>query len=88
MSAATEDLTCREVTDFLGAYVAGELEATQRGVFESHLAECVDCRTYLHQYERTQRLAKEACDDAADAGIPEELVSAILAARYVGYDDE
>jgi anti-sigma factor RsiW len=88
VSAASPGLTCREVSDFLGAYVAGELRASQRGAFESHLADCPDCRTYLDQYERTRHLAKRACDDAADAGVPEELVVAILAARSAAADGE
>lgn len=81
MTATTRQLSCREVTDFLGAYVAGELRALQRAAFETHLTECPDCRTYLRQYEQTHRLTKDACDDALEAGVPEELVAAILAAR-------
>ena len=81
MTATTRRLTCRDVAAFLGAYTAGELRPQQRGAFDAHLAQCPDCRTYLHQYEETRRLAKRACDDALEAGVPEELVAAILAAR-------
>jgi anti-sigma factor RsiW len=88
MTAAPHDLTCREVTDFLGAYVAGELRAAQRGAFDAHLAVCPDCRTYLAQYEQARRLAKATCADALEADVPEELVAAILAARSVAPDDE
>ena len=87
MTAAAHGLTCREATDFLGAYVAGELRAPQRVAFESHLAECPDCRTYFQQYERTRTLAKTVCDDAVEAGVPEELVAAILDARSRRSDD-
>jgi anti-sigma factor RsiW len=88
MTAATHGLTCREVTDFLGAYLAGELRAKQRGAFEAHLVVCPDCRTYLEQYEQTRRLARASRGDAVEAGVPEELVAAILAARSVAPDDE
>ncbi|HWP64353.1 MAG TPA: zf-HC2 domain-containing protein [Candidatus Limnocylindria bacterium] len=88
MTAARRELTCREATDFLAAYVGGELRAAQRRAFESHLAECPDCRTYLQQYELTRRLAREASDHAGEADIPGELVAAILAARAVVPDDE
>ena len=81
MTTVKRGLTCREVTDFLGAYVADELRTAQRGAFEAHLAQCPDCRTYLDQYEQTRRLARATCDDAVDAGVPVELVAAILAAR-------
>lgn len=87
MTVAVPELTCREVADFLGAYVAGELRAPQRRAFDEHLAECPDCRTYLDQYERTRRLAKGTSGDALDAGVPEELVAAILAARSAASDD-
>jgi predicted anti-sigma-YlaC factor YlaD len=82
MTAPTRALTCREVSDFLGAYVAGELAAVQHALFDEHLAVCPDCRTYLRQYETTGDLCRGAFDDdALAAGVPESLVEAILAAR-------
>ena len=81
MSVHASALTCREVTDFLEAYLDGELRAEERLRFDEHLAECPDCRTYLRQYEATIALAKDACGDdpAVAAGIPASLVEAILA---------
>jgi predicted anti-sigma-YlaC factor YlaD len=86
VTAETTELTCREVTDFLDAYLDGELRAEERLRFDEHLAECPDCRTYLRQYEVTIALAKDACGDAAAvaAGIPESLVEAILASSGTG----
>ena len=37
------ELTCRELTDFLVDYCAGELGLDERSLFESRLAECPDC---------------------------------------------
>jgi anti-sigma factor RsiW len=82
MTTDTHELTCRDVSDFLGAYVAGELEPRERALFDEHLAECPDCQAYVSQYRATQRLARAAFDAGAlDAGVPEDLVQAILAAR-------
>jgi predicted anti-sigma-YlaC factor YlaD len=82
MTAATRELTCREVNAFLAAYLANELTARERTLFDEHLAVCPDCRTYLRQYEVTREVCKRALEDeATDAGVPEELVRAILAAR-------
>jgi predicted anti-sigma-YlaC factor YlaD len=82
MTAATRELTCREVNDFLAAYLANELTARERTLFDDHLAVCPDCRAYLRQYEVTRELCKGALEaEATDAGVPEELVRAILAAR-------
>ena len=36
MTTETHDLTCREVSDFLGAYTAGELGARERALFDEH----------------------------------------------------
>lgn len=76
------DLTCREMTGFLADYLDGTLLLAERGVFEQHLAECRDCVAYLRTYAETIRLARETRDaDALPAGVPEDLVRAILAAR-------
>jgi len=77
-----EELTCRQIVDFLMDYLDGELPADASSTFEEHLAICPPCRVYLDTYEETIRLGREACadhDDPADA--PEELIQAILAAR-------
>ena len=76
------EVTCRELTDFLADYLAGELGPDERSVFEGHLAECPDCVAYLRSYAETMRLAKDAYeDDPVPAGVPEQLIRAILTAR-------
>jgi anti-sigma factor RsiW len=79
----TQTLTCRELIEFLGDYVEGELAPQQRAVFDAHLAICPDCVSYLDGYRESRRLGREAFE--ADAEVPEEipaeLVDAILAAR-------
>lgn len=80
----TLDLTCRELVDFLMAYLDGELPERERAGFEAHLAECEDCVRYLGSYEATVRLERrafEAPDSAVPDEVPEELVTAILAVR-------
>ena len=75
-------MTCRELSEFLGRYFAGELRPDERIVFEAHLAECPDCVAYVRTYAETMRLAKDACAlDAMPAEVPEALVRAILATR-------
>ena len=76
------ELTCRDVADFLMAYLDRELDQPQRAAFESHLGECDECVRYLRAYEQTVRLAKAAGreTDEPDA-VPEQLVRSILAAK-------
>lgn len=40
-------MTCRELTDFLGAYLDGELSEKVRRRFDEHLAACPECSAYL-----------------------------------------
>jgi anti-sigma factor RsiW len=77
-------MTCRELADFLGDYVAGELDARERAVFDAHLAACAECVAYLRGYRDIIRFVKDACREAGDvlpADVPASLVRAILAAR-------
>lgn len=78
-------MTCREVADFLMDYLSGDLSADLRRTFEEHLVICESCRTYLADYQATVELGRRAFEDedasAEAAGVPEELLKAILAAR-------
>ncbi len=74
-------MTCREFVDFLMAYLEGELEPGRRAEFESHLAACPRCRTYLDTYRETVDLLETLCGDGPEGPVPEVLVRAVLAAR-------
>ena len=78
-------MTCREVADFLLDYYSGELPDGLHLVFEGHLNRCPNCREYLAQYVAAVEMGRRAFDDdraaASKAGVPDELVSAILEAR-------
>ncbi|HET9369202.1 MAG TPA: zf-HC2 domain-containing protein [Vicinamibacterales bacterium] len=77
-------MTCRDVADFLGDYVSGELAGDLRTTFEDHLGRCVNCQRFLAQYRETIRVGRAAfVDPDADAttAVPEDLVRAILRVR-------
>lgn len=77
-------MTCREVIEFLAEYLDNELPDGQRAVFERHLTLCPPCVDYLRTYRETLVLGKAAFVSEGDepcGAIPEDLVSAILAAR-------
>ena len=77
-------MTCRELVEFLMDYLDGLQPEPERRRFEEHLGECSSCVAYLATYQQAIRLGKKACaagDDAVPAGVPEELVRAVLAAR-------
>lgn len=75
-------MTCRELAEFLDAYLAGDLAPAEREEFERHLAVCGACVNYLYSYRATVRLAQQAfADESAPDDVPEDVVRAILAAR-------
>lgn len=77
-------MTCRELIEFLDAYLNGELTAAERSDFERHLQVCKSCVTYLDTYERTVAMGQAAfasLDEDVPVEVPEDLVQAILASR-------
>lgn len=80
-------ITCREVLDFIMAYLEGELTPTERHEFERHLGVCPSCVNYLDSYKATIKIGKAAIQklDAPAAGsFPEGLIRAIREARLKG----
>ncbi|HEV8578574.1 MAG TPA: zf-HC2 domain-containing protein [Thermoanaerobaculia bacterium] len=80
-----EEVTCKEVLDFLWAYVAGELPAVTVEEFERHLAVCPSCVNYLESYKRTIELSRGVFEPESGAPeveeMPEDLLRAVLTAR-------
>ena len=74
---------CREVLDFLSAYLDGELSPEVHAGFERHLQLCPPCVQYLESYRETLRLERDAydLDGPVPHEVPEELVRAILEGR-------
>jgi anti-sigma factor RsiW len=73
-------VNCKECTEFIQDYVADELPASQRRVFEGHLQLCPPCLTFLDNYKKTLAIGKLCCEEQEEP-LPEALVQAILAAR-------
>lgn len=77
-------MTCRELIEFLDAYLNGELAVAERCDFERHLGVCRSCVNYLDTYKRTIGMGRAVfanLDSETPGEVPEELVRAILAAR-------
>jgi len=77
-------MTCRDLTDFLAAYVTRDLSADVQAAFERHLALCGNCRRFLEQYEQTVAAGRAAFGPDDDAPVPDELVRAILSSIRSG----
>lgn len=68
-------LTCADVNRFLAEYLEGDLDEALRAHFETHLAACPNCETYLDQYRTTIALVQEG----EQVQPPPELVERTLA---------
>jgi anti-sigma factor RsiW len=80
------ELSCRELIEFLAAYLDDELAFEERGAFEAHLSKCPACVDYLATYRKTIQLGKRALGAGVEVAeeAPAELVDAVLAARSRG----
>ena len=77
-------MTCRQLIEFLDRYVEDTVSEDERREFDRHLAVCPACVAYVHGYRATIELARAALagpEGAVPHSVPEELVSAVLAAR-------
>ena len=74
------DPTCREVIEFIRAYLDGELPASERATFEAHLRLCESCVAYIETYRASIAMARLTLSDAgADAPpVPKGLADAIM----------
>lgn len=75
-----KSLTCKETTDFLMAYLDGELSEPVRTEFELHMSVCRGCRVFMDSYRTTIMLSKESMCGEAAPKMPPELSAAIMAA--------
>jgi anti-sigma factor RsiW len=62
----SHNITCREVSEFLLAYLDRELDEAAHTEFEQHLQLCPPCEHYLHGYRDTIALVR-ACTKAGEA---------------------
>jgi anti-sigma factor RsiW len=73
-------VTCRQLIEFIAAYVDGELNESEHLAFEHHLGNCRSCLAYLESYRRTMTFSKSLSDTPVD-DVPEGLVEWILRHR-------
>ena len=74
-------LTCRELIDFLGAYLDGELAPEPRAAFDAHLSRLPRLRRLPRRLPRDDPPRQAGLRSGRPSDVPSELVDAILAAR-------
>ena len=81
---AESGVTCEECIDFLMDYLDGLLPEPQRAQFETHLALCHPCATYLDNYRQAIALVAQTgrvSQPRSGQEVPSGMVEAILKAR-------
>ena len=73
-------MKCRDLSDFLQDYFAGDLAVEVKTEFVSHLGNCGNCTVFLEQYRQTIVAGRVVAAEEELREAPEELVRAILAA--------
>lgn len=71
-------LTCRQLIEFIEAYLEGELSPLKAASFKFHLLLCKDCRAYLDTYRKTIQISKMAM--TPDAPVPSEVPPGLVKA--------
>jgi anti-sigma factor RsiW len=76
-------MTCHDLIEFLDLYLDGGLQPTRRALFDSHLDECPDCRSYVRSYRLATLAGRRAMSLAPPTPVPSALIEAVLAAAPV-----
>jgi anti-sigma factor RsiW len=69
-----DELACQELVEVITDYLEGKLPPHDRARFETHLAECAGCHTYLAQMQQTIRALRRVEEDALPATTSEDLL--------------
>jgi anti-sigma factor RsiW len=70
----SETLTCQELVELVTDYLEGALRPTERARFETHIAQCSYCPTYLDQVRTTIRLLGKLSTGALSPATRHELL--------------
>lgn len=76
-------MNCKEFSEFILAYLDGELTDAQTETFERHLSLCPNCDHYIETYKLSVECTKTLRDapPSPPEDVPEELIQAILKSR-------
>ncbi|HLH26721.1 MAG TPA: zf-HC2 domain-containing protein, partial [Chloroflexota bacterium] len=69
-------LSCQELVELVTDYLEDRLPPTERERFETHLALCEGCQTYVDQIRATIALAGRLTEDAITPQAKEALLGA------------
>jgi predicted anti-sigma-YlaC factor YlaD len=74
--ADAQEIACAQLVELVTDYLEGALAATERALFEEHLADCDGCVAYLDQMRTTIELTGRLREDDLPPDLQAELVAA------------
>jgi anti-sigma factor RsiW len=75
MSPGPGDLPCQHLVELVTDYLEGRLPAPDRLRFETHLAQCSGCRTYLEQMRQTIRALGRLTEESIEPQAKQRLLA-------------
>lgn len=70
------EMPCQELVELVTDYVEDRLSPVDRERFETHLAQCTACGTYLEQYRQTIRALGRLPEESLSTEAREALLAA------------
>lgn len=70
------ELTCQELVELITEYLEHQLTVDDTSRFESHLADCPGCNTYLEQMRRTVGLVGRLDETSLSREVQTALIQA------------
>lgn len=71
-------MTCRELTELLMDYVAGELPPEQHGQVQDHLGQCTCCMSLVETYHLTIHICRKLPRPGLSPDCEERLRAALI----------
>ena len=72
-------MNCRDLSEFLQDYLAGELPQPVASEFAGHLDGCDNCTVFVEQYRLTIEAGRTLLIEDERCEVPEDLITAIVA---------
>ena len=72
-------MNCRDLSQFLQDYFAGELSQPVASEFAGHLDGCDNCTVFVEQYRLTIAAGRTVLIEDERCEVPEDLINAIVA---------
>ena len=72
-------MNCRDLSEFLQDYLAGDLPQPVASEFAGHLDGCDNCTVFVEQYRLTIAAGRTLLIEDERCEVPEDLINAIVA---------